>query len=184
ISPPTAPQPKPRTETRVPVRPKTRISIAVPPFAGRGEHTRGRIVARGAGHAFAFVSSALGGASSRSRQPLPVIASAQAMGCRRPRATLCVIGRFSSRRPQAVYAFDTVGQLVLLPALAAVLGAEHLALACGAVDPVRIGRALRDHHQRALHRHAVVEALPGLAQVTAAIERALVAHPGDPEACA
>src|SRR6516225_5523915 len=30
ISPPTAPQPKPNTESRIPVRPKTRISIAIP----------------------------------------------------------------------------------------------------------------------------------------------------------
>src|SRR5205823_6856344 len=35
ISPPTAPQPKPSTESRIPVRPNTRISIAVPPPAER-----------------------------------------------------------------------------------------------------------------------------------------------------
>src|ERR1700731_3756947 len=33
ISPPTAPQPKPSTESCIPVRPNTRISIAVPPPA-------------------------------------------------------------------------------------------------------------------------------------------------------
>jgi hypothetical protein len=31
MSPPTAPQPKPSTESCIPVRPNTRISIAVPP---------------------------------------------------------------------------------------------------------------------------------------------------------
>jgi hypothetical protein len=33
ISPPTAPQPKPSTESCIPVRPKTRSCIAVPPTA-------------------------------------------------------------------------------------------------------------------------------------------------------
>jgi hypothetical protein len=33
MSPPTAPQPKPSTESCIPVRPNTRISIAVPPPA-------------------------------------------------------------------------------------------------------------------------------------------------------
>jgi hypothetical protein len=33
MSPPTAPQPKPSTESCIPVRPKTRISIAIPPPA-------------------------------------------------------------------------------------------------------------------------------------------------------
>src|ERR1043165_8166724 len=82
---------------------------------------------------------------------------------------------------QAVDAFDAVGQLVLAPAFAAVLGTEHLTLAGGAIDAVRIGRALGDDHQRALHRHVVVEALPSLAEVAAAVERALVAHRGDAE---
>src|SRR5215831_5353342 len=33
ISPPTAPQPKPSTDSRIPVRPNIRVSIAVPPPA-------------------------------------------------------------------------------------------------------------------------------------------------------
>src|SRR5579863_3190961 len=72
---------------------------------------------------------------------------------------------FVLRRPEAVDAFDALGQRIFVPTLAPILGAEHLTLAGGAKDPVRVGRALRDDHQRALHRHAMIETLPGLAEV-------------------
>src|SRR6266511_281531 len=48
ISPPTAPQPKPSTESRIPVRPNTRISIAVPPPAERrARYSKLRIINHG-----------------------------------------------------------------------------------------------------------------------------------------
>src|SRR5579883_97820 len=85
----------------------------------------------------------------------------------------------SSRRPEPIDAFDAIGEAVFAPTPAAILGAEDLALPRGAIDPRRIGRALRDDHQGALHRDAVVEALPAFAEIAAAVERALVAHRGD-----
>src|SRR5262245_40378902 len=81
----------------------------------------------------------------------------------------------SLRRRQRVYALDAAGQAVLLPALAAILGAEHLAAAGGAPDAVGIARAGRDDHPGAVDRHVVVDPLPALAEVLAAVERTGVA---------
>src|SRR5262249_10096257 len=73
------------------------------------------------------------------------------------------------RRP-AVDALNAARQLGLAPASAAVPGTQHPTPAGGTINTGGSGRALGDDHQRALHRHVAVEALPSLAEVAAAVE--------------
>ena len=58
------------------------------------------------------------------------------------------------------------------PAFAAILSAKHLAIARGDVDLLGVAVMKADRHQRPVRRH-LVEALPGLADVLATIERAV-----------
>src|SRR5437868_2123050 len=71
---------------------------------------------------------------------------------------------------------------MLAPRAAAVLGAEDLTGAADAVDAVGVGRVQRDGHHRRFRLDAVVEALPRLADVVAAVERAVLAAGGGAEA--
>src|SRR5438876_7728439 len=75
-----------------------------------------------------------------------------------------------------------LGQAMLAPRAAAVLGAEDLAGAAHAVDALGVGRVQRDGHHGRLRLDAVVEALPRLAHVVAAVERAVLAARGGTEA--
>src|SRR5215475_2956742 len=68
---------------------------------------------------------------------------------------------------------------VRLPALAAVLGAKHLAPTRRTVHPLGRLRAGRDDHQGAVDADVVVKARPGRSQIGAAIERAGVTHGGN-----
>src|SRR5439155_12109184 len=77
---------------------------------------------------------------------------------------------------------DAFRQAMLAPRAPAVLGAEHLARAADAIDAVGVGRVRRDGHHRRLRLDAVVEALPRLADVVAAVERAVLAARGGAEA--
>src|SRR4029453_16604936 len=62
-----------------------------------------------------------------------------------------------------------------LPSLAGILSAEHLAVVAGAdIDLLGIARVQADRHDRAVHLD-LVEALPALAAVGAAVEAAAVA---------
>src|SRR5258708_9573339 len=72
---------------------------------------------------------------------------------------------------------------MLAPRAAAVLGAEDLTGAADAVDALGVGRVQRDGHHRRLRLDAVVEARPRLADVVAAVERAVLAAGGGAEAC-
>src|SRR4029453_1171235 len=67
-----------------------------------------------------------------------------------------------------------------LPRLAGILGAEHLAVVAGAdIDLLGIGLVQADRHDRAVHLN-LVEALPALAAVGAAVEAAVMAGGGGP----
>src|SRR5256885_13932027 len=77
---------------------------------------------------------------------------------------------------------DAFRQAMLAPRAPAVLGAEHLARAADAIDAVGVGRVQRDGHHRRLRLDAVVEARPRLADVVAAVERAVLAARGGAEA--
>src|SRR5947207_14106307 len=67
------------------------------------------------------------------------------------------------------------------PGLAALLRAEHLALvACADVDLLGVGLVQADRHDGPVHLH-LVEALPGLARVLAAIKPAVLAGRSDAE---
>src|SRR5216117_2494531 len=75
-----------------------------------------------------------------------------------------------------------LGRGILAPRAAAVLGAEDLAGAAHTVDALGVGRVQRDGHHGRLRLDAVVEALPRLAHVVAAVERAVLAARGGTEA--
>src|SRR6266446_10099459 len=77
---------------------------------------------------------------------------------------------------------DPVGQLVLVPALAAILGPEDLAVARRAVDLIRVLGVQGHRHHRAPGLHAVIDAPPAPAQVVAAVERAVLAARGRAQA--
>src|SRR2546428_5615962 len=77
---------------------------------------------------------------------------------------------------------DATGQRRLAPALAAVARAESLADARDAVDLVGIGGVQRQRHHRRPRLHAVVQAAPRLAEIGAAIERAVLAAGGGAQA--
>src|SRR6516162_3020267 len=66
------------------------------------------------------------------------------------------------------------------PAFATILSAEHLAIACRDVDLLGVAVMQTDRHQRAVRRH-LVEALPGLTDVLAAVERAVFRRGGNAE---
>ena len=66
-------------------------------------------------------------------------------------------------------------QPVLMPARTTVLRTEHLAAACGTVDLVGITLMQPHGHHGAVCLDAMIKALPGLAQILAAIERAITA---------
>src|SRR5438132_1865660 len=68
---------------------------------------------------------------------------------------------------------------VRLPALAAVLGAKHLAPARRTVHPLGRLRAGSDDHQGAVDADVVIKTRPGRSQIGAAIERAGVTHRGN-----
>src|SRR5207237_1930188 len=66
-------------------------------------------------------------------------------------------------------------QWILVPGGAAVLRAEYLAAARCAVDLIGVAGMQPHRHHGALGFHAMVEALPGLAQVLTTVERAVSA---------
>src|SRR5262245_60829235 len=70
---------------------------------------------------------------------------------------------------------------MLAPRASAVLRAEDLARAADAVDAVGVGRMQRDGHHGRLGLDAVIETLPRLAYIVAAIERAVLAARGRTE---
>src|SRR5579863_8070727 len=96
-----------------------------------------------------------------------------------------MLGSSDRRRLRAgerVAVGDAVGQRVGLPALAAVLGAEHLAAARRAVDLLGVARMGGDRHHGARRIEALVEARPGLAEIARAVEPAMLARRRDAEA--
>jgi len=62
-------------------------------------------------------------------------------------------------------------QPVLAPSAAAILGAEQLTEARDAVDLIRVARMHHHRHHRCLGLDPMVEALPGLADIVAAVDR-------------
>src|SRR5207247_10105551 len=72
---------------------------------------------------------------------------------------------------------------MLVPRPAVVLRTEDLPGAAHAVDLVGIPWMERHGHHRALGLDAVVEARPGLAEASAAVERSVLAARGRAEAC-
>src|ERR1700736_5479585 len=64
-------------------------------------------------------------------------------------------------------------QPMLVPALAAVSGAEDLAAPCDAVDLVGIARMESHTHHRSLGLDAAIEAPPAAAGIVAAVERSV-----------
>src|ERR1700732_3518912 len=81
--------------------------------------------------------------------------------------------------PGASAAGDAIGvahpfrQAAFAPILAGVLGAEHLAGARYRVDLVRVARVQGHAHHRRVGLDVVVEALPGLADILALVDRAV-----------
>ena len=73
---------------------------------------------------------------------------------------------------QCVDVLHALRQRHFKPAFAAILGAEHLAIARRDVDLPGVAVMQTDRHQRAVRRH-LVETLPSLADVLAALERAV-----------
>src|SRR2546428_12959037 len=72
---------------------------------------------------------------------------------------------------------------MLVPRPAVVLRTEDLPGAAHAVDLIGIPWMERHGHHRALGLDAVVEARPGLAEVSSAVERSALAARGRAEAC-
>src|SRR5215472_413517 len=73
---------------------------------------------------------------------------------------------------QCVDVLHALRQRHFKPAFASILSAEHLAIARRDVDLLGVAAMQTDRHQRAVRRHPV-EALPSLADVLAAVERAV-----------
>src|SRR3989449_11609866 len=97
---------------------------------------------------------------------------------RPPRSTLfpyTTLFRSRSGARDGVDVLDPGGQRVLVPAPAAILGAEDLATARRAVDLVWILGVQGHGHHRTLRFHAAIHAPPALAQVVAAVEGAVLA---------
>src|SRR5215475_11075355 len=79
---------------------------------------------------------------------------------------------YGSAASQCVDVLHALRQRHFEPAFAAILSAEHLAIARRDVDLFGVAVMHTDRHQRAMRRHPV-EALPSLADVLAAVERAV-----------
>src|SRR5258708_3179017 len=78
---------------------------------------------------------------------------------------------------------DLAGQRQGLPGLAGILGAEHLAVVARAdIDLTGVAVMQADRHDGAVHLD-LVEALPALAAIGAAVEPAVVARGGDRKCC-
>ena len=82
---------------------------------------------------------------------------------------------------QRVDVLHALRQRHFKPAFAAIPGAEHLAIARGDVDLPGVAVMQADRHQRSVRRH-LVEALPGLADVLAAVEGAVFRCGGNAKA--
>src|SRR5262249_15391054 len=79
---------------------------------------------------------------------------------------------YGSAASQCVDVLHALRQRHFKPAFAAILSAEHLAIARRDIDLLGVAVMQTDRHQRAVRRHPV-EALPSLADVLAAVERAV-----------
>src|SRR5215468_11237713 len=79
---------------------------------------------------------------------------------------------YGSAASQCVDVLHALRQRHFKPAFAAILSAEHLAIARRDVDLLSVAVMQTDRHQRAVWRHPV-EALPSLADALAAVERAV-----------
>ena len=73
---------------------------------------------------------------------------------------------------QRVDVLHALRQRHFKPAFAAILSAEHLAITCRDIDLLGVAVMQTDRHQRTVRRH-LVEALPGLADVLAPVQRAV-----------
>src|SRR6516164_1506466 len=89
-----------------------------------------------------------------------------------PSAAYAGRGVESLAASQCVDVLHALRQRHFKPAFAAILSAEHLAIARRNVDLLGVAVMQTDRHQRAVRRHPV-EALPSLADVLAAVERAV-----------
>src|SRR5947209_20505656 len=100
----------------------------------------------------------------RNRLPEKLVARASRRFALAARSGLArsAVDRSSLSAGDGVAVAHALGQPALAPALAAVLGAEHLADAGYRIDLVRIFRVRRDAHHCRIGLDAVVEALPGL----------------------
>src|SRR5713226_4231461 len=87
----------------------------------------------------------------------------------------------SSSARDRVDVLDLWRQRMLVPGPAGVLGAEDLTGAGDAVDLIGIAMMERHGHHRAVGLDAVVEARPRLAQIRAAVQRAVLAAGGRAE---
>src|SRR5262249_3037385 len=76
------------------------------------------------------------------------------------------------RKTPRVDVLHALRQRHFKPAFAAILSAEHLAIARRDVDLLGVAVMQTDRHQSAVRRHPV-EALPSLTDVLAAVERAV-----------
>src|SRR5712671_6136162 len=74
------------------------------------------------------------------------------------------------RTGHGVDVLNVLRQPVLVPACTTILRAEHLATACGAVDLVGITGMQPHGHHGAVCLDAMIEALPGLAQILTPVE--------------
>src|SRR5436190_24227004 len=93
-----------------------------------------------------------------------------------PTMTSVSAGPMASAARHRVDVLDRARQRHRCPGLAAILGAENLALVARAdVDLLGVGLMQAHRHDRTVHLH-LVEALPGLACVLAAIEPAILAR--------
>src|SRR5215203_4342149 len=81
---------------------------------------------------------------------------------------------------QRVDVLNVLRQRCLTPGLAAILRAKHLAITGGDIDLLSVRGVQANRHQRAVRLH-LVEALPALADVLAAIERAVLRRGGNAE---
>src|SRR5262245_10903331 len=92
---------------------------------------------------------------------------------RTPRAlAVACISAFVPPCGRCVDVLHALRQRHFKPAFAAILSAEHLAIARRDVDLLGVAVMQTDRHQRAVRRHPV-EALPSLADVLAPVQRAV-----------
>src|SRR5262245_23579383 len=124
--------------------------------------------------------------SSRPPARRPAVAPLSAIGLSAPvvlavRATYRDTDATGALRPapapplpasQCVDVLNVQRQRHFKPAFAAILSAEHLAIARRDVDLLSVAVMQTDRHQRAVRRH-LVETMPSLADVLTAVERAV-----------